>query len=274
MKSVLIVTVIMCSVAPDFFNAFNSKASAACSGDINAGCSQVNSVLGGKAPIVSGQTGVLLNTLGGSKGDGTDAISKFNINGVQNVKEFGATGSATTATATTSSGNMTVTVNSIGDFAVNQWVKIDHAGAASNANTPTAVTIVPNSYGINPNPTSDITKTIAIGGGCQTDSATGIPGHNTACNVSYTYQIVGVSQGGGWSAPTASVSTSVGPATLSTNNNLLVSWTGATNDIAYLIYQCSGASCTPTLHAIVPHMGAPGCDRGELSRIWSCIWYR
>ena len=69
---------------------------------------------------------------------------------------------------------------------------------------------------------------------------------------------VGVSQGGGWSAPTAAVSTSAGPATLSTNNNLLLSWTGAANDIAYLIYSCSGASCTPTLHAVMPHAGAPG----------------
>ena len=58
--------------------------------------------------------------------------------------------------------------------------------------------------------------------------------------------------------PTAAVSTSAGPATLSTNNNLLVSWTGAANDIAYLIYSCSGASCTPTLHAVMPHAGAPG----------------
>jgi len=38
----------------------------------------------------------------------------------------------------------------------------------------------------------------------------------------------------------------------------VVSWTGAANDIAYLIYSCSGASCTPTLHAVMPHAGAPG----------------
>jgi hypothetical protein len=174
------------------------------------------------------------------------------------VRAFGATGSLATASAATVAANATVTVNSIGDFKTFNWVKIDHAGAASNANTPTGLTIVPNSYGMNPNPTSDITKAVANGGGCQVDAATGIPGHNTACNVSYTYQIVGVSQGGGWSAPTAVVSTSVGPATLSTNNNLLVSWTGAANDIAYLIYSCSGALSTPTLHAVMPHAGAPG----------------
>ncbi|HLX06023.1 MAG TPA: hypothetical protein VKR28_10835, partial [Candidatus Binatus sp.] len=208
--------------------------------------------------LAFGQSGAQLNTLSGSKLDGSDAIVNLSLNGVKNVKAFGATGSLATASATTAAGNATVTVNSIGDFKIGNWIKIDHAGAASNATTPTGVTVVPNSYGMNPNATSDITKTAANGGGCQVDSASSIPGHNTACNVSYTYQIVGVSQGGGWSAPTAAVSTSTGPATLSTNNNLLVSWAGAANDIAYLIYSCSGSSCTPALHAVMPHAGAPG----------------
>jgi hypothetical protein len=208
--------------------------------------------------LAFGQTGAKLNTLSGSKLDGSDAINNFSVNGVKSVRAFGATGSLATASATTVAGNATVSVNSIGDFKIGNWVKLDHAGAASNATTPTGVLIVPNSYGMNPNPTSDITKTTANGGGCQVDSAATNPAHNTACNVSHTYQIVGVSQAGGWSAPTAAVSTSIGPATLSTNNNLLVSWTGAANDIAYLIYSCSGASCTPTLHAVMPHAGAPG----------------
>ncbi|HZC45691.1 MAG TPA: hypothetical protein VE243_04400, partial [Candidatus Acidoferrum sp.] len=208
--------------------------------------------------LVFGQSGAQLNTLSGSKLDGSDAISNLNVNGVKNVRAFGATGSLATASATTVAGNATVTVNSIGDFKNGQWIKIDHAGAASNANPATGLTVVPNSYGLNPNPTSDITKTAAVGGGCQVDSASTNPAHNTACNVSYTYQIVGVSQGGGWSAPTAAVSISAGPATLSTNNNLLVSWTGAANDIAYLIYSCGGASCTPSLRAVIPHAGAPG----------------
>ena len=208
--------------------------------------------------IAFGQTGAQLNTLSGAKLDGSDAIANVSLNGVKNVRAFGATGSLTTASATTAGGNATVTVNAIGDFKIGNWVKIDHAGAASDANTPTGVTVVPNSYSMNPNPTSSITTTLTNGGGCQVDSAATNAAHNSACNVSYTYQIVGVSQGGGWSAPTGAVSTSAGPATLSTNNNLVVSWTGAVNDIAYLIYSCSGASCTPSLHAVVPHAQAPG----------------
>jgi len=236
-------------------------AGAALEATLNANGNKVSNLASGTVSgdaLAFGQTGAQLNTLSGSKLDGSDAISNVGVNGVKNVKAFGASGSLATASATTIAGNATVTVNSIGDFKIGNWVKLDHAGAASNANAPTGVTVVANSYGLNPNPTSDITKTVANGGGCQVDSATTNSAHNTACNVSYTYQIVGVSQGGGWSAPTAAVSTSVGPATLSTNNNLVLSWTGAANDIAYLIYSCSGASCAPSLHAVVPHAGPPG----------------
>ena len=181
---------------------------------LNANSNKVSNLAGGTVngdALAFGQTGAQLNTLSGSKLDGSDAITNVSLNGVRNVRAFGATGSLATASAATVAGNATVIVNSIGDFKIGNWVKIDHAGAASNATTPTGVTIVPNSYGMNPNPTADITKTLANGGGCQVDAATGIPGHNTACNVSYTYQIVGVSQGGGWSAPTAAVSTAWGP---------------------------------------------------------------
>jgi hypothetical protein len=229
--------------------------------NLNANGNKVSNLAGASVngdALAFGQTGAQLNTLSGSKLDGSDAIANVSLNGVKNVRAFGATGSLATASATTSAGNAVVTVNSIGDFKTGQWIKLDHAGANSNANPPTTVNVVPNSYGMNPNPTSDITKTAANGGGCQVDSLAANPAHNTACNVSYTYQIVGVSQAGGWSAPSAPVSISAGPATLSTNNNLLVSWTGAANDIAYLIYSCSGASCTPTLHAVIPHAGAPG----------------
>ena len=50
----------------------------------------VASVLGGKAPIYSGQTGARINTLAGAKGDGSDALSNFNVNGVFNVKAYNA----------------------------------------------------------------------------------------------------------------------------------------------------------------------------------------
>jgi len=52
----------------------------------------VATVLGGKTPIYSGQTGAQINTLAGSKGDGSDALTGFNVNGIFNVKAYGAKG--------------------------------------------------------------------------------------------------------------------------------------------------------------------------------------
>ena len=51
--------------------------------------------------IAFGQTGAQLNTLSGSKLDGSDAIANVSLNGVKNVSAFGATGSLATASATT-----------------------------------------------------------------------------------------------------------------------------------------------------------------------------
>jgi len=236
-------------------------AGAALEATLNANGNKVSNLapamIGGDA-LAFGQTGAQLNTLSGAKLDGSDAITNVSLNGVENVRAFGATGSLTATSANTTAGIATVNVNSIGDFKTGNWVKIAHAGAASNASLPTGVTVVPNSYAMNPNATSDITKSAANGGGCEVDTVSSNPAHNATCSVTYTYQIVGVSQAGGWSAPTAAISTSAGPATLSTNNNIVVSWTGGANDIAYLIYSCSGTGCTPSLHAVVPHAGAPG----------------
>ena len=56
----------------------------------------VLTVLGGKAPIYSGQTGAQVNTMAGAKGDGSDALNGFNVNGIYNVKAFGAKGDGST----------------------------------------------------------------------------------------------------------------------------------------------------------------------------------
>jgi Pectate lyase superfamily protein/Concanavalin A-like lectin/glucanases superfamily len=56
----------------------------------------VATVLGGKAPVYSGETGAQVNTMAGAKGDGSDALSGFNVNGIFNVKAFGAKGDGST----------------------------------------------------------------------------------------------------------------------------------------------------------------------------------
>jgi hypothetical protein len=56
----------------------------------------VQTVMGGKAPIYSGQTGAKVNTMAGARGDGSDALNGFNVNGIYNVKAFGAKGDGST----------------------------------------------------------------------------------------------------------------------------------------------------------------------------------
>jgi Pectate lyase superfamily protein/Concanavalin A-like lectin/glucanases superfamily len=56
----------------------------------------VQTVLGGKFPIYSGQTGAQVNTMAGARGDGSDRLNGFNVNGIFNVKAFGAKGDGIT----------------------------------------------------------------------------------------------------------------------------------------------------------------------------------
>jgi Pectate lyase superfamily protein len=60
----------------------------------------VSTVLSGKTPLYSGETGATINTLAGSMGNGSDALNNFNVNGVFNVKDFGATGNGSTCDQT------------------------------------------------------------------------------------------------------------------------------------------------------------------------------
>src|SRR5260221_2233684 len=56
----------------------------------------VQTVLNGNAPIYSRQTGPQVNTIAGSKGDGSDALNGFNVNGIFNVKAYGEKGDGST----------------------------------------------------------------------------------------------------------------------------------------------------------------------------------
>jgi len=71
-----------------------TKSTATTGGDLSGTfpAPTVLTVLGGNAPIHSGQTGAQINRLTGAKGDGSDALNEFSVNGVFNVKAFGAKG--------------------------------------------------------------------------------------------------------------------------------------------------------------------------------------
>ncbi|MBF6569880.1 MAG: hypothetical protein IVW54_13510 [Candidatus Binataceae bacterium] len=81
-------------------------------------------------------------------------------------------------------------------------------------------------------------------------------GINTGCATSYTYKVVAIDANNGRSAPSAATTISNGPAVLSMANVNLLTWTGETNAVAWAVYGCTGASCTPTLWAVIPEQGA------------------
>ncbi len=197
---------------------------------------QVNTVLGGKAPLYSAQTGAQINTLAGAKLDGSDAISSMSINGARNVLDFpNISNSQNHISVSTTAGSATVTGTNV-DFKVGQSVMVPHAGAAAVATTPT-LSVAPTCSAISNNPN--------------------VPA--PTCSTSYTYAVQGVDAGGGISAASSYVTTTAGASTLSaTNFNTLTISQDSAHNIAERIYKCSGASCTPTLYAVIPLMNTYG----------------
>ncbi len=196
-----------------------------------------------------------IQQLSGARVDGGNIIGGYSVNGVPNVQAYGAACSITTATATASAGNTTVTVNAAGDFKVGQHVKLDHAGASSALATPSITSVQPSAYGNNPRPIPGTGVEGYAGGATCTADTTGAQFHNLNCTTSYCYSIVNVARNGSWSAPSASSCVSTGPATVSSNNNLQVKWTTDPNAAGTLVFRCSGSSCTPsTLYAVLPNL--------------------
>jgi hypothetical protein len=189
------------------------------------------------------------------------------IAGIFDVKDFGAVCSSTTATATAIAGTAAVSVNAIGDFAVGEHVKLDHAGAASALATPSITSVTSDTYNGNSIGASMVPVPVFQNNGsigandCHTDSVAAAPGHTTSCTTDYCYRITAVAQNGSWSAPSATVcSGAIGPNALSAVQSEDVNWSSDPNAAGYLIYRCSGAGpCTPgngSLIAVIPNLPA------------------
>jgi hypothetical protein len=182
------------------------------------------------------------------------SITGFNgiVQGALNVMAYGATGSTTSVTATTTSGSTSVTLNSPGDFQDGQSVVILHAGPATSLATPAAPTVAPKGESTNVNswffPEYNTTSCTVTAAPEYTASIYA----NANCTTSYTYQIVNVDGNRGMSAPSPATTITNGPAVLSAENRIVVTWPQDPNAVETLVYRCSGSGCTPTLIATVP----------------------
>jgi len=112
----------------------------------------------------------------------------------------------TAANVSCTSGSPNVTLNSAGDFANGQGIRIDRCGATFGLGAPTGLTITP----------------------------TGTTGSTT-----YTYTVAPIDTAGGVGPAIAAVSTTTGNATLSATNYNALAWTapGGTAPSAYAVYE-------------------------------------
>ncbi len=250
-------------------------ASAALEANLNANGNKVSSLAGATVngdALAFGQTGAQLNTLSGSKLNGTDAITSVSVNGVLNAQDFGAVCSDTTASATTTASNATITVGAIGDFKVGQYVKLDAAGASNTIATPTIASVVDDGYGypgthVLPSIGFDIPAlgtTTTPNGNCTVDAGTADNG-NTSCSTTYGYSVQNVGQtgigagvNGMRSAASSTVYITTAPVNPSIGNAVIVTYSTDANTTGTIIRRCTGASCTPTsiyaVTSIVPRL--------------------
>jgi hypothetical protein len=213
------------------------------------------------------------------------------------LRQFGATGSATTTTSTTTASQPTVTLASASDFLNGHGVVIGGAGPSTVLTNPTGLTVGANCFAksasgttTNGSPiiTGVVRKGIAVG---DLVTGTGIPGgatvaaYNTTtqtlrisanatapgtgvsltitdpCNQTYYYRMSSFDSNGGITQPVAAVSTSVGPLTPSTFNLTCLTWTrpGGTVPAGYVVWRSLDGGTTYNFMQAVNAEGSGTC---------------
>ncbi len=139
--------------------------------------------------------------------NGSNTISQFSVNGVLNVKAYGAiSGSTTNTTGSIAIATPTLTVASATSFAVGQGIYVGGAGAATSLTTPTA-----------PTPTATC---------------------DAACTTTYNYKIAALDGSGGSTAASAASSNVSNNATLNYDARYnTLKWTPATGAASYAVYR-------------------------------------
>jgi len=218
-------------------------------GDVtgNSSASVVNTVEGGKTPVVTSGANAAAGTTTAA------ALNGFNVGGVIDVTNpiYGAVCSPNTMTATATAGSTVIPVNSLADFKVGQSIAIPLAGASCGLTTPTITTADLDSYQLNPSPEPPIIwqSPSAISNLCETDTTTS-PYHNAACTTTYGYTIRSSGFNGCLSAPSAVKYVTGGPAVVSLANAIFLQWTTDPNAVGYVVNRCTAASCTPNYNSI------------------------
>lgn len=189
------------------------------------------------APLAYGQSGAALSgvtstgptSIVGNQTNGDDAISHVNVNGAANIRAYGAVSSTESATCSISASSTALSCGSAADFVNGQHVVVPHAGAATSLSTPASLAVQSSKWDANLNVTTD--------GAGSTD---------------YTYTVAAVDGVGGVTAAPTAVTITNGEATLSFDKFNQITWTAVSSAIAYRVYGCNGASCSPALIAIIP----------------------
>lgn len=127
-------------------NKLQSVAGGATSGDalsyLQAGAALDGLGLDGAALTnAGGITSLGPTSITGTSSTGTDVINNANVNGVLNIRDWGASGSIQTATCTATANSSTLTGCTGGDFKVGQTIRIPSVGVSPTIAAPGAPTL-------------------------------------------------------------------------------------------------------------------------------------
>ena len=186
------------------------------------------------------------HAINGNTSSGSDQINKISVNGVQNVQDYGALGTAS-STSCTANGTTSLTCSAVAstDFYVGQHVVFPHAGPTTSLSAPSGLAVTPYSYLANPGAEGQISSgaSCTVGG-----SVTGSGTTNTSCSYHACYEVAAIDASGGQSAYSSAVCTSSAPSTVDSNNQVVASWSAVSGAAAYAVKGCynASASCTPS----------------------------
>ena len=160
---------------------------------------------------VSGAASLASESVNAIVGTGTaPSLSAMNVNGRVVVTAYGASGAGPdVTTGTIGAGSASLSVASASGWSAGMGIRVAHAGAATSLTAPSAPTV----------------------------TNVGTTGTTT-----YSYEVIAIDAAHGYTAASASGSTTTGNATLSTTNFNRISWSPVSGAALYAVYQTAPGS--------------------------------